>query len=83
LNLIFIDHQEKGLEFLRPEVLTAALQQQHAAMAIFVAGKNVPNPWGVAAGMVDTSIARLLTTDTPLRVASNTKTFVAATVLRL
>jgi D-alanyl-D-alanine carboxypeptidase len=75
-------NQEKGLEFLRPEVLTAALQQR-AAMAVFVAGKNVPNPWGVATGMADASTARLLTIDTPLRVASNTKTFVAATVLRL
>jgi D-alanyl-D-alanine carboxypeptidase len=81
--LIFIDHQEKGLDFLRPEVLTAALQEQHAAMTVFVSGKNVSNPWGIAAGMADASIARPLTTDTPLRVASNTKTFVAATVLRL
>jgi D-alanyl-D-alanine carboxypeptidase len=71
------------LEFLRPEVLTAALRRQHAAMAVFVAGKNVPKPWGVAAGMADVPTARLLTVDTPLRVASNTKTFVAATVLRL
>jgi D-alanyl-D-alanine carboxypeptidase len=70
------------LEFPRPEVLTAALQQ-HAAMAVFVSGKSVPNPWGVAAGMADASTARLLSPDTPLRVASNTKTFVAATVLRL
>jgi D-alanyl-D-alanine carboxypeptidase len=82
MRLIFIDHQEKGLEFLRPEVLTAALRQ-HAAMAVFVSGKSEPNPWGVAAGMADASTARLLSPDTPLRVASNTKTFVAATVLRL
>jgi D-alanyl-D-alanine carboxypeptidase len=81
--LIFIDHKEKDLDFLRPEVLTAALQEQHAAMAVFVSGKNVPNAWGIAAGMADASIARSLTIDTPLRVASNTKTFVAATVLRL
>jgi len=52
-------------------------------MTIFVSGKNVPTPWGIATGMADASIARSLTIDTPLRVASNTKTFVAATVLRL
>jgi D-alanyl-D-alanine carboxypeptidase len=79
----FIDHLETALEFLTPEVLSAALQQQHAPMAVFVAGKNVPNPWGAAAGIADASTARVLTTDTPMRVASNTKTFVAATVLRL
>jgi len=71
------------LDFLRPEVLTATLQEQRAAMTVFVSGKNVPNPWGIAAGMADASTARSLTIDTPLRVASNTKTFVAATVLRL
>src|SRR5476651_2143740 len=59
------------------------LQEQRAAMTVFVSGKNVPNPWGIAAGMADASTARSLTIDTPLRVASNTKTFVAATVLRL
>ncbi|WP_254073787.1 serine hydrolase [Burkholderia sp. S171] len=71
------------MDFLRPEVLTATLQKQHAAMTVFVSGKNVPTPWGIAAGMADASTARSLTIDTPLRVASNTKTFVAATVLRL
>ena len=71
------------MDFLRPEVLTAMLQEQRAAMTVFVSGKNVPNPWGIAAGMADASTARSLTIDTPLRVASNTKTFVAATVLRL
>jgi D-alanyl-D-alanine carboxypeptidase len=71
------------LDFLRPEVLTAALHKQQAAMTLFVTGKDVPKPWGIAAGIADASTARALTIDTPLRVASNTKTFVAATVLRL
>ncbi|WP_053063836.1 serine hydrolase domain-containing protein [Caballeronia mineralivorans] len=63
--------------------MTAALHEQQAAMTLFVTGKDVPKPWGIAAGMADASTARALTIDTPLRVASNTKTFVAATVLRL
>jgi D-alanyl-D-alanine carboxypeptidase len=71
------------LDFLKREVLTAALQEQRAAMAVFVTGKNVASPWGIATGMADGSTGRPLTLDTPLRVASNTKTFVAATVLRL
>ena len=71
------------MDFLQREVLTAALHEQSAAMAVFITGKNVPVPWGIAAGMADSSTARPLTIDTPLRVASNTKTFVAATVLRL
>lgn len=71
------------MDFLQREVLTAALQEQNAAMAIFVTGKNVASPWGAATGMADAATGRPLTIDTPLRVASNTKTFVAATVLRL
>ena len=71
------------MDFLQREVLTAALQEQSAAMAVFVTGKNVASPWGIATGMADASTGRPLTIDTPLRVASNTKTFVAATVLRL
>jgi D-alanyl-D-alanine carboxypeptidase len=71
------------LDFLQREVLTAALREQSAAMAVFVAGKNVASPWGIATGMADASSGRPLTIHTPLRVASNTKTFVAATVMRL
>ena len=71
------------MDFLQREVLTAALREQSVAMAVFVAGKNVASPWGIATGMADASTGRPLTIDTPLRVASNTKTFVAATVLRL
>ena len=75
------------MDFLQREVLTAALREKNAAMAvamaIFVTGKNVASPWGTATGMADASTGRPLTIDTPLRVASNTKTFVAATVLRL
>lgn len=68
---------------MQPETLNDALSKQHAPMVVFVAGKNVPDPWGVAVGMADASSGRPLGVDTPLRIASNTKTFVAATVLRL
>jgi D-alanyl-D-alanine carboxypeptidase len=53
------------------------------AMAIYVAGAGTPRPHGAAAGLADPNTGRRMTPHTPLRVASNTKTFVAATVLRL
>lgn len=68
---------------LDSETVTALLNQQQAPMALFVTGKGALKPWGVSAGMADPFAGRLLTVDTPLRIASNTKTFVAATILRL
>ncbi|MEX3952793.1 serine hydrolase domain-containing protein [Paraburkholderia sp. EG287B] len=65
------------------EKLIVALREACAPMAIFVTGAGVPAPWGVAVGLADASINRPLTVDTPLRIASNTKMFVAATILRL
>ncbi|PCE34206.1 serine hydrolase [Burkholderia ubonensis subsp. mesacidophila] len=52
-------------------------------MAIYVTGKGTRFPWGTASGLADASASRPLGVDTPLRVASNTKMFVAAAVLRL
>jgi D-alanyl-D-alanine carboxypeptidase len=52
-------------------------------MAIFVTGAGTPQPYGAAAGDADATAHRPLTIDTPLRVASNTKTFTAAAILRL
>lgn len=52
-------------------------------MAVFVAGRGAGKPYGAAAGLADPAAQIPLTVDTPVRVASNTKTFVAATVLRL
>lgn len=63
--------------------LAAILGRQPAAMALYVTGKGLDRPWGIAQGMADATTGRPLSVDTPLRVASNTKTFVAATVLRL
>ena len=52
-------------------------------IAVFVAGRDPQASYGAATGAADLDAQRPLTVDTPLRIASNTKTFVAATVLRL
>ena len=61
----------------------AAVAEGADPIALYVTGAGVPRPYGAAAGMADPSANRALTPETPLRVASNTKTFVAATMLRL
>lgn len=61
--------------------LATALAAETQPMAIFVTGRGVATPYGAAEGLADAG--RPLTVDTPLRIASNTKTFVAATLLRL
>lgn len=65
----------------RADALQAQLAAQADPMAIFVTGDG--RDYAAAAGLADPSAARRLTPDTPMRIASNTKTFVAATVLRL
>ena len=65
-----------------------ALQTEIASdprpMVLFVTGKGVASPFAVSAAGKDGVVADPpLGPDTPVRVASNTKTFVAATVLRL
>ncbi len=50
-------------------------------MAIYVAGAGALTPGGTAEGEASPGVS--LTVNTPLRIASNTKTFVAATLLRL
>lgn len=52
-------------------------------MAVYVTGAGTPQPHGAAAGKADAAKNRPLTVDTPLRIASNTKTFTAASILRL
>ncbi|MBT1155226.1 beta-lactamase family protein [Aminobacter anthyllidis] len=59
------------------------VQKLQIPLALFATGKGLGRPWGAAAGMADEKAGRPMSVDTPLRVASNTKTFVAATVLRL
>lgn len=62
-----------------------ALRAQVAALphptAVFVIGAG--KEYGTASGKADPASGAALTPDTPMRIASNTKTFVAATVLRL
>lgn len=66
----------------QPTALQAAAAAGKAPMAFYVAGAGTPSAFGAAAGPADPK-QRPMTTDTPLRIASNTKTFVAATILRL
>ncbi len=50
--------------------------------AVYVFGNSSLTSYGAAAGVADTANTPL-TTDTPARIASNTKTYTAATLLRL
>jgi D-alanyl-D-alanine carboxypeptidase len=64
------------------EFLQTAVQSDHRPIALFVTGKNMAQPLALV-GHGKSSMGSTLDVDTPVRVASNTKTFVAATVLRL
>lgn len=64
------------------ELLQAAVQSDSRPIALFVTGKNMAQPI-VATGHGKSPTGLVLDVDTPVRIASNTKTFVAATVLRL
>lgn len=61
--------------------LEAAVTPLAQSTAIFVTGDGAD--YGAAKGFADPTTKRALTVDTPMRIASNTKTFVAATALRL
>ena len=50
---------------------------------IYIAGAGIEYPFGMAHGFADVNTQKKLTVDTPFRVGSNTKTFVAAAFLRL
>ncbi|HVJ02676.1 MAG TPA: serine hydrolase domain-containing protein [Sphingomonas sp.] len=63
------------------DALRTQLAAQPRPTAVFVLGDD--GGFGAAAGLADPRTGRRLTVDTPMRIASNTKTFVAATVLRL
>ncbi len=70
-----------------------AIEQREAAQrlvdgipepaAFVVLGAGVEQPYGVASGEADPVSGRPLSPETPVRIASNTKTFVAATLLRM
>jgi D-alanyl-D-alanine carboxypeptidase len=52
-----------------------------AALAVIAPSRGLD--WQGAAGLADPATGVVMTPDTPVRIASNTKTFVAASVLRL
>lgn len=62
-------------------VLSEAVRKLRYPTAIYVLRDDGDSV--AAAGMADANVGRPLGVDTPLRIASNTKTFTAATVLRL
>lgn len=64
------------------EFLQTVVQSDHRPIALFVTGKNMAQPLALV-GQGKSSTGATFDVDTPVRVASNTKTFVAATVLRL
>jgi D-alanyl-D-alanine carboxypeptidase len=64
------------------EQLQAAVQSDSRPIALFVTGKNMAQPIAVT-GQGKSLTVPALNVDTPVRIASNTKTFVAAAVLRL
>lgn len=69
---------------LSRDVLQTEVASASRPMALFVTGKGVASPFAVlSAGKDGVAAVPALAPDTPVRVASNTKTFVAATVLRL
>ena len=65
----------------RAAALATTLVAQPYPTAIFVTGDG--KDYGAAAGLADPRTGRRLTVDTPMRIASNTKTFVAVAMLRL
>jgi D-alanyl-D-alanine carboxypeptidase len=66
------------------DTLQAEVAADPRPMALFVTGKGVASPFALSTVGKDGAAANpALGPETPVRVASNTKTFVAATVLRL
>lgn len=61
--------------------LEAEVRALPRATAIYLTGEGVATPFGVATGSI--GLDGTMTVDTPLRIASNTKTFTAAALLRL
>jgi len=53
------------------------------AAALHVEAPGIGLDWGGAAGVADPSTGAAMTTAHPVRIASNTKTYIAASILRL
>lgn len=71
-----------GAQPADPAALGAAVRSDARPLALFVTGKGMSRPLALS-GRGNPPAAPAMDVDTPVRVASNTKTFVAATVLRL
>lgn len=63
--------------------LQSALADLPRPSAVSIEGRCQPGGLSAASGPADPETGRPMTVDTPLRIASNTKTFTAATALRL
>lgn len=74
--------RRRGGHGLNRKELVDLVSEQRIPLALYATGQGLERPWATAAGMADEQTGRPMSLDTPLRVASNTKTFVAATILR-
>lgn len=76
---------EPGLEQQLQTLVDRTVAENDAvsSAALHVDSTALDLDWEGAAGMADPESGRMMTPETPARIASNTKTFVAATVLRL
>lgn len=69
-------------QVVQPERLQQAVQSDPRPIALFATGKGMTQALALV-GRGKASTSSQLDVDTPVRIASNTKTFVAATALRL
>jgi D-alanyl-D-alanine carboxypeptidase len=83
LALLCVSPSAVAAQRVAPADLTAAVQALRRPTAIYVAGRGAAEPYGAAAGVAYPDTGAVMTVETPLRIASNAKTFTAATVLRL
>lgn len=63
--------------------MTDAFHALPSPSAIYITGAGIQYPFGMAHGFADEKNQKKLTVDTPFRIASNTKTFLATAFLRL
>lgn len=68
--------------YLKQHIISA-IKEDNIPMAFCLYGQAMSDFWGYANGTISQGTNLPLTIDTPFRIASNTKTFTAATILRL
>ena len=76
---------EPGLEQQLQTLVDTTVAENDAvsSAALHVDSTALDLDWEGAAGMADPESGRVMTPETPARIASNTKTFIATAVLRL